>query len=287
MTDLRPSGTQGSRTAGVLSIVGTPIGNLGDLSARAVKALTEADAIACEDTRRTGRLLAHFGIARTALLVVNDHTEHHRRTEILERLAAGERIALVSDAGMPLVSDPGARVVRAALDAGFAAEVVPGPTAVVSALVLSGLTADRFVFEGFLPRKGEERRTRLAEAAAERRTIVFYESPKRVVRTLHDLVEVCGPDRQVAVARELTKLHEEVLRGSLIEVAERLGGEVRGEIVIVLEGAPDPASPSDQDLRKLLDVELAAGASARDAVSAVVKRTGEAKRRVYAIAIDT
>lgn len=271
----------------MLSIVGTPIGNLGDLSARAVNALTQADAIACEDTRRTGRLLAHFGIARTVLLVVNDHTEQHRRAEILERLAAGERIALVSDAGMPLVSDPGARVVRAVLDAGFAAEVVPGPTALVSALVLSGLTAERFVFEGFLPRKGEERRTRLAEAAAERRTVVFYESPKRVLRTLQDLIEVCGPDRQVAVARELTKLHEEVVRGSLTDVAERLGTEVRGEIVVVLDGAPDPASPSDQDLRKLLDIELTAGASARDAVTAVVKRTGEPKRRVYAIAIDT
>ncbi len=227
------------------------------------------------------------GLPRTVLLVVNDHTEQHRRAEILERLAAGERIALVSDAGMPLVSDPGARVVRAVLDAGFAAEVVPGPTALVSALVLSGLTAERFVFEGFLPRKGEERRTRLAEAAAERRTVVFYESPKRVLRTLQDLIEVCGPDRQVAVARELTKLHEEVVRGSLTDVAERLGTEVRGEIVVVLDGAPDPASPSDQDLRKLLDIELTAGASARDAVTAVVKRTGEPKRRVYAIAIDT
>ena len=273
-------------TAGLLSIVGTPIGNLGDLSARAVATLAAADAIACEDTRRTGRLLAHFGIARTALLVVNEHTEHHRRTEVLERLANGERIALVSDAGMPLVSDPGARVVRAVLDAGFAAEVVPGPTALVSALVLSGLAADRFVFEGFLPRKGEERRIRLADIAAETRSVVFYESPKRVARTLHDLIGVCGPDRQAAVARELTKLHEEVLRGSLSEVIEQFGDEVRGEIVVVLEGAPDPASPSDQDLRRMLDVELAAGATARDAVSAVVKRTGEAKRRVYAIAID-
>jgi 16S rRNA (cytidine1402-2'-O)-methyltransferase len=270
---------------GRLWLVGTPIGNLGDLSSRAGDVLRSADVIACEDSRRTGRLLAHLGIAHRTLLVVNEHTEFGRRSEILGHLAAGRTVAMVSDAGMPLVSDPGARIVHEALEAGFEIEVAPGPTALITALVLSGLAADRFVFEGFLPRKGEARSRRLASFVGEERTVVFYESPRRAARSLQDLIAVCGGSRRVAVARELTKLHEEVLRGTLTEVVERLGAEVRGEVVVVLEGAPKPGEPADADLESRLRSELAGGSTLRDAVAVVVSATGAPKRRVYGLAI--
>lgn len=276
----------GSRASGRLWIVGTPIGNLGDLSSRAVEVLRTADVVACEDTRRTGRLLSHAGIARTTLLVVNEHTEFNRRADVLDHLAKGATVALVSDAGMPLVSDPGSRLVNEVIAAGFAVEVVPGPTALIAALVLSGLATDRFCFEGFLPRKGEERARRLGEVVSESRTVVFYESPKRIARTLADLINLCGPDREVAVARELTKLHEEVIRGTLSSVAERVGAVLRGEVVVVLGAAPEEASRSDDQLVAMLRSEFETGRSARDAVAAVVLATGEPRRRVYALAID-
>ena len=198
-----------------LVLVGTPIGNLGDLSPRAVDELAAADAICCEDTRRTGRLLQHAGVERRPLVVVNDHTEVSAIAGVLERLSRGERVAVVTDAGMPGISDPGERLVRAAVAAGHIVEVVPGPSAAVTALVASGLATGRYAFEGFLPRKGSGRSGRLAEIAVERRTTVLYEAPHRVARTLADLAGACGPDRRVAIARELTKLHEEVWRGSL------------------------------------------------------------------------
>jgi 16S rRNA (cytidine1402-2'-O)-methyltransferase len=273
--------------SGALVVVGTPIGNLGDLSPRAVDALREADVVACEDTRRSGRLLHHLGIDGAAMVVCNEHTEHHRRAGLVDRVAAGQRVALVSDAGMPAISDPGQQLVRAVLDAGLAVEVVPGPTALATALVLSGLATDRFVFEGFLPRKGPARAARVAELASERRTIVLYEAPHRLARTLADLAGQVGDARPVAVARELTKLHEEVWRGELGEAAARAAAaEPRGEHVVVLAGAPEtpPRQWGDDDLRELLRAELARGVSRRDATAEVVARTGAPRRRVYDLA---
>jgi len=270
--------------AGRLVVVGTPIGNLGDLSPRARDALAGADLVACEDTRRTGRLLAAAGVDRRPLVVVNDHTERRAAGDLVARARAGTVVALVTDAGMPGVSDPGEDVVAAFVAAGLPVEVVPGPTAVTTALAASGLTSGRFVFEGFLPRKGSGRTGRLAEVAAEQRTVVLYEAPHRAERTIADLVEACGPDRPVAIGRELTKLHEEWFRGDLAGAAVWLADEPKGEFVIVVGGAEPPADATDDDLRSALDAELAAGSSTRDAVAAVVERYGVPKRRVYDLA---
>jgi 16S rRNA (cytidine1402-2'-O)-methyltransferase len=272
---------------GALILVGTPIGNLGDLAPRAVEALASADVICCEDTRRTGRLLQHAGIDRPPLVVVNDHTEAREVARVLARLDRGERVAVVSDAGMPGVSDPGERLVVAAANAGHTVEVVPGPSAALAALVVSGLPTGRFVFEGFLPRKGSGRTERLAVLAAERRTAVVYEAPHRVARTLSDLVESCGGGRRVAIARELTKLHEEVWRGTLAAAAEWAAErEPRGEIVLVLDGAPEAPPPGDDDLAAALRAEIAAGTSARDAAALVAVRFGVPRRRAYELAVS-
>jgi 16S rRNA (cytidine1402-2'-O)-methyltransferase len=272
---------------GVLVLVGTPIGNLGDLSPRAVEALAAADAICCEDTRRTGRLLQHAGVERKgALMMVNEHTEAREVDGVLARLARGERVAVVSDAGMPGISDPGERLVRAAVDAGHVVEVVPGPSAALAALVASGLSTGRFVFEGFLPRKGSGRTERLAAVAAERRTVVLYEAPHRLPRTLADLASVCGDDRPVAVARELTKLHEDVWRGTLGEAAAwAVERPPRGELVVVIDRAPGAPPPDDDALVDALNVELAAGSSARDAARAVAARLGVPRRHAYDLAV--
>jgi len=277
-------------TGGRLSVVGTPIGNLGDLSARAAQVLASVDAVICEDSRRTGRLLSHLGArsdGRPALVVANEHTEVPRLGQILDRLAAGEHLALVTDAGMPTVSDPGRHIVAAAIDNGHPVEIVPGPTAVSSALALSGLATGRYVFEGFLPRKGRERADRLAEVADEKRAVVIYESPNRVVATLADLAGVCGGDRQVAVARELTKLHEEVVRGTLAEAAEHFrANDPRGEFVLVVDGRPAQSGPvDDDDLIEALRRSIGDGNSKRDAVAEVAKATGEPRRRVYELSI--
>ncbi len=276
--------------AGRLSVVGTPIGNLDDLSRRAADVLAAVDAVVCEDTRRTGKLLAHLGArrdGRPALLVANEHTEVPRLGEILDRLAAGQHLALVTDAGMPTVSDPGRHVVAAAAEHGHVVDVVPGPTAVSAGLALSGLPVDRYVFEGFLPRKGRERTVRLQALAGEQRAVVVYESPRRVAATLADLASVCGGDRRVAVGRELTKLHEEVLRTTLGEAAERLGRqEPRGEFVLVVDGrAPGDERPSDHQVIAALRRCLNDGLSKRDAVAEVARRTGEPRRRIYELSI--
>lgn len=272
---------------GALVLVGTPIGNLADLSLRAVDELRRADVIACEDTRRTGRLLAHAGIDPPRLLTVNDHTEVARIRDVVARVERGERVAVVTDAGMPGISDPGERLVRAVSQAGLPVEVVPGPSAVVAALVVSGLPTGRFVFEGFLPRKGSGRGRRLDELAAERRTIVLYEAPHRVERTLADLAGVLGGDRPLVVARELTKLHEEVWRGTLDEgVAWAAATPARGELVLVVGGAPAPADASDDDVRDALRARIEQGASRRDATAAVAGELGVAKRRVYDLAFE-
>ncbi len=291
---------------GTLYVVGTPIGNLGDLTVRAARILAAVDAVVCEDTRRTGGLLAHIrndlmaivstdstpesvaAARRADLLVANEHTEYSRIPEVLDRLSRGEALALVSDAGMPTVSDPGAALVAAVIEAGHDVVAVPGPSAVSSALAVSGLPAERFVFEGFLPRKGADRRNRLTALAGETRAVVLYEAPHRLLRTLLDLAGACGPDRRVSVARELTKLHEEVDRTTLAAAARRFDTETpRGEFVLVVEGAPSQSGElSDTELADLIDRHLAAGDSTRDVVSAVVAATGLPKRRIYDLAVS-
>jgi 16S rRNA (cytidine1402-2'-O)-methyltransferase len=266
-------------------LVGTPIGNLGDLTPRAVETLAAADLVCCEDTRRTGRLLQHAGIRARELRVVNDHTEQRAVADVVARIARGEVVAVVSDAGMPGISDPGELLVAAVVAAGQPVEVVPGPSAAVTALVASGLPAGRFVFEGFLPRKGSGRTQRVAATAAERRTVVLYEAPHRLARTLADLAAACGGDRRVVLARELTKLHEEHWRGSLTDaVAHAAAVDPRGEYVLVLEGAPEPGEVTDDDIAAALERARAAGATTRDAVAEVAADLGVAKRRVYALA---
>lgn len=273
---------------GRLVLVSTPIGNLGDLSPRAADTLRGCALICCEDTRHTGKLLSHAGVGGVRLAIANEHTETARVVEVLELLAAGADVAVVTDAGTPGISDPGARLVRAVLDAGYEVSAVPGPAALVMALVVSGFDTSRFVFEGFLPRAGRERTARLAEVAAERRTIVLYEAPHRVQRTVADLADACGGERQVALARELTKKFEEVWRGSLhaatVHVAER---EPRGEYVIVLQGArpADDAPPSDDELRALLVAQLARDGNRRTAIATVKAATGVARRRLYDLAV--
>lgn len=274
-------------SGGVLVVVGTPIGNLGDLSPRAVSELARADVIACEDTRRTGRLLAHAGVEGPRLLRVDDHTEAQRSAEIVALLDAGRRVALVSDAGMPAVSDPGERVVAAVAAAGHVVDVVPGPSSVIAALAVSGLGSARFCFEGFLPRKGRARSERLAELAGERRTVVLFESPHRVAATVADLGRSCGAQRRVVLARELTKLHQEVWRGTLGEAEAHLREATpRGEYVLVLDGAAEAPPADDAALRRALADELAAGASRRDAVVSVALRHGVSRRRVYELAVS-
>ena len=272
-------------SGGRLVLVATPIGNLGDLSPRAVEVLGSADAVACEDTRRTGRLLQHAGVTARTLLTVNDHTEAAKVRDVLGRLDRGETVAVVTDAGTPGISDPGERLVRAAASAGHVVEVVPGPSALVAGLVASGLPTGRFCFEGFLPRKGSARSERLAALAGERRTIVLYEAPHRVARTLADLAVALGGSRACALARELTKLHEEVWRGTLDAAVDHVAlVEPRGEYVVVVDGAPEPEPATDADLRDELARLIAAGMSTRDAASDVADRLDVPRRRAYALA---
>jgi 16S rRNA (cytidine1402-2'-O)-methyltransferase len=271
---------------GALVLVATPIGNLGDLSPRAQRELEAADVVACEDTRRTGRLLQLSGIRARALLTVNDHTEAAAVREVLRRLEAGERVVVVSDAGTPGISDPGERLVRAAAREGHEVVVVPGPSAAIAALVASGLPTGRFVFEGFLPRKGAARTDRLRSLAVEPRTIVLYEAPHRIARTLEDLAGAFGADRRVAVGRELTKLHEEVWRGTLGEGIVWASDHPPGEMVVVVDGAPEASPADDDEIRTALRVELGSGASARDAAAHVAAELGVARRRAYELAIQ-
>jgi len=273
--------------SGALVVIATPIGNLGDLSSRAIDALASADAIACEDTRRTRKLLSHAGVKAPALLVVNDHSEAGQVRAVLARLEAGERVAIVTDAGTPGISDPGERLVGAAAAAGLAVEVVPGPSAAIAALVVSGLPTGRFVFEGFLPRKGSGRTERLTALGREPRTAILYEAPHRVRRTVGDLVAALDPQRRVAVVRELTKLHEEVWRGTLEGAVEHLASsEPRGEYVIVLGGAAAPGEATDEDLGRALQARIDAGEDKKTATAAVAKELGVPKRRVYELATE-
>jgi 16S rRNA (cytidine1402-2'-O)-methyltransferase len=270
---------------GTLVLVATPIGNLGDLPPRAVEALQAAALICCEDTRRTGLLLHHAGVRGVRMAVTNEHTEHGRIGEVLDLLAAGHTVAVVTDAGTPGISDPGERLVRAAVEAGHIVSAVPGPAAFVMALVVSGLPTARFVMEGFLPRSGQERTARLAEVASEHRTVVLYEAPHRVARTVADLAGVCGTGRRVVLARELTKMHEDVWRGTLAEATAHLAAtEPRGEYVVVLEGAPAAPPADDAAIAAALTDAIANGLSRSDAVATVVRALSVPKRRVYDIA---
>lgn len=269
--------------SGTLHLVGTPIGNLGDFSPRAHETLASVGLIACEDTRRTGLLLSKHGIANPGMVVMNEHTEQKAAKRIVDTLAAGDHVAIVTDAGMPVISDPGAVAVAAAVDAGFDVIVIPGPTAVSAAVALAGFATTRYAFEGFLPRKGGERRARLAELASEQRMVVLYESPHRIERTLGDLAETMGADRRCVVARELTKLHEDVWRGPLGGAAHA-HGDPRGEYVIVVDEAPPLPEASDEVLLEAIEAARAEGMSTKDAASRVAERYDVARNRVYALA---
>lgn len=273
-------------TGGRLVLVATPIGNLGDLSPRAVQALAEADTIACEDTRRTRQLLAHAGVeTRGRLVAVNDHNEAASVRGMLQRLDAGERVAVVTDAGTPAISDPGERLVAAAAAAGHPVEVVPGPSAAVAALVVSGLPTGRFCFEGFLPRKGRARQERLEELRQEPRTSVIFEAPHRVRRTVADLAETLGAERRIALVRELTKYFEDTWRGTLggaVEHLERI--EPRGEYVLVVDGAPPPEPAGADAVEGALRARLDAGADKRAAIAEVAAELSVPKREVYEVA---
>lgn len=273
--------------SGGLVLVGTPIGNLGDLSRRALETLAGADVLVCEDTRRTRQLLSHAGIRAKHLVAMDAHREVQSIDRILAWVRAGRTVALVTDAGMPAVSDPGARLVAALAAAGEQVRVVPGPSAVLAAVVLSGLPTDRFAFEGFLPRKGAERAQRLREVAGSAATTVIFEAPLRLGATLAHLAEACGGERRAAVARELTKLHEEVWRGRLDEAAElaRIGSP-RGEQVIVVAARPAASAPPDDDaLARAVRAHLDQGKSARDSAHAAAVELDVPKRRAYAVAL--
>ena len=274
---------------GTLVLVATPIGNLGDLSPRAVATLQSSSLILCEDTRHSGKLLSHAGISGVRLAVCNEHTETERSRDVVSLLDAGETVTLITDAGTPGISDPGSRLVRVVLDAGHSVSAVPGPAAFVMALVVSGLDTSRFVFEGFLPRSGRDRAARLGAIAVEPRTTVLYEAPHRVERTIHDLADACAESgfaqRGVAVARELTKIYESVWRGTLDDAVTHLGETApRGEYVIVVQGAPPRGEVSDDEIRSALHVALA-GNSRKDAVATVVGQLEVPKRRVYDLAL--
>ena len=268
---------------GVLHIVATPIGNLEDVTARALRVLREVDLIAAEDTRVTKNLLRHFGIP-TPLVRHDAHVEHRGSGAILDRLMAGQSVALVCDAGTPLLSDPGQELVAEAVKLGIRVEPVPGPSALLAALVASGLPVGRFVFEGFLPRSND-RRERLIEIAREPRTVVLYEGPHRVKETLADLASVCGPERGCAAGREITKKFEEFVRGTLAEVAAHFDQhEPRGEFVLVLgPGSGPPPEELAVSVEVLLTDALARGLSTKDAAREVAVATGRSRRDLYAL----
>lgn len=269
--------------SGTLYLVATPIGNLADMTDRARQTLAGVDVIACEDTRRTGRLLASFGIPAPRLVSFFEGNERQRVSELVRALREGSDVAVVSDAGTPGLSDPGYRLVAAAVEQDIPVDVVPGASAAVSALVVSGLPTDRFVFEGFLPRSGRSRASRLAALADEARTIVLFESPRRLADTLADLQEAVG-DRKVAVARELTKLHQEVLRGSLSSVRRDIEGrDLKGEVVVVLAGAPDSGRGSGdaEEALRLATSYVLEGARKREAARRAAAETGVPAGTIY------
>lgn len=274
--------------SGTLTLVATPIGNLGDFTPRAAAALAGADVIACEDTRTTRKLLRLTGTASTARMVpYHDHNGAEMRPWLLEQLEAGRQVALVSDAGTPLVSDPGYKLVAACRDAGITVVAVPGASAVLAALTVSGLPSDRFMFAGFLPAAEGARRSQITELAELTATTIWFETPARIARSLTDMADILGP-RDAVIARELTKLHEEILRGTLDELAARLasGPALKGEIVLLVAGrSRDDEAMDDAQLAAMLRAELE-GQRLRDAVKSVVEMTGLPRNRVYRLALE-
>ncbi|MEU7159363.1 16S rRNA (cytidine(1402)-2'-O)-methyltransferase [Streptomyces chrestomyceticus] len=269
---------------GTLVLAGTPIGDVADAPPRLAAELAAAEVIAAEDTRRLRRLTQALGVHTTGRVVSYfEGNEAARTPELADALASGARVLLVTDAGMPSVSDPGYRLVAAAVERGVKVTAVPGPSAVLTALAVSGLPVDRFCFEGFLPRKGGERRSRLREVADERRTLVYFEAPHRLDDTLAAMTEVFGADRRAAVCRELTKTYEEVRRGPLEELAAWAADGVRGEITIVVEGAPEtgPRDLGPEELVRRVHVREEAGERRKEAIAAVAAETGLPKREVF------
>lgn len=271
-----------------LYVVSTPIGNLGDITRRAVEVLASAEVVLAEDTRRTSILLRHLGV-QTRLVSAHEHNEAGRAASVVAMLAEGKKVALVSDAGTPLLSDPGARIVRDVVAAGHEVVPIPGASALLAALVASGIEADTFAFVGFPPRKGPERAELLEEVASSRRASVLYESPNRVARLLADIAEAAGADRRVAVARELTKMHEEFFRGTAAEAAAHFSaGEVLGEIVVVVAGrtvdAPAEGAVDELAARSMADALLAQGHSPSGIAKELRRRLGIARNDAYRIA---
>lgn len=266
-----------------LILCGTPIGNLEDMSPRAVRALEEADVVACEDTRRTRKLLTHCGIHARSLVVYNEGNERRKAQDMVAAIKAGKNVVLVSDAGMPGLSDPGYRLVKACVQEGLTVEAVPGPSAVITAVAISGLAPGRFVFEGFLPKKSGDRRRRIAELKDERRTIVAFESPHRIEESLIDLREGLGP-RPAALARELTKMHEEVRRGTLEELVASVAADPpRGEITLVIEGAIHEHSivVPPEELASQARTLMERGIDRKEALTRVARDAGVRKRAVF------
>ena len=266
-----------------LVLAGAPIGQSSDASPRLAAALRSADVVAAEDTRRLHRLCADLGVALTGRVISYfEGNEAQRTPSLLEALRAGSTVVLVTDAGMPTVSDPGFRLVAAAAAEGLPVTCVPGPSAVTTALAVSGLPTDRFCFEGFLPRKSGERRARLVELQAERRTCVLFEAPHRLLDALTDMAAVLGPTRRAVVCRELTKTYEQVVRGTLPELVAWAQGGVRGEVTLVLEGAAEPTVElTPAELVRQVGVREAAGLTRKEALAAVAAETGLPKSTVY------
>ena len=268
---------------GKLILCGTPIGNLEDMSPRAVRALEEADIVACEDTRRTRKLLTHFGIRARSLVVYNEGNERRKAPELLAEIRSGRTVVVVTDAGMPGLSDPGYRLVKACADEGVTVEAVPGPSAVITAVAISGLAPGRFAFEGFLPKKAGERRRKIEELRDERRTLVFFESPHRIEESLEDLLHGLGP-RPAALTRELTKMHEEVRRGTLEDLVRSVAQDPpRGEITLVIEGAIHEhrvTVPPGELATRARDL-MERGVERKEALAQVARETGARKREVF------
>ncbi len=274
---------------GAIVLVGTPIGNLGDISKRALDTLEEADLICCEDTRRTRKLLSSAGITGKKLVTMEKHNERDITDYLVRSAQQGNLVAVVSDAGMPLLSDPGEHLVRTAYSSGVRVLVVPGPDSVTSALVVSGIGTDRYCFEGFLPRRGVDRVRRLDDIAVNPCTVVIFESPRRVRSTLADLARVCGEEREVSVVRELTKVHEEIWRGSLQDACKWIEDRdnLLGEVVIVLAGNSHESEPVEEALViEALHQLLQEGVNVSAAVAEVSAQLGIAKRRAYSLALD-
>jgi 16S rRNA (cytidine1402-2'-O)-methyltransferase len=269
-----------------LWLVATPIGNLEDLSPRGAAVLRASAMICCEDTRHSGSLLKRIGASPERLVVTNEYTEHDAIETVLTALASGATVSVITDAGTPAISDPGERLVKAAIAAGYSVHSTPGPVAFVMAAAMSGLPTARIAFDGFLPRSGAERRERLTEVARERRTTVLYEAPHRLERTLSDLAEVCGGDRLVVLAREMTKLHEDMWRGTMAEAVKHAQAvEPRGEYAIVIGPAVfESIDITDDEIVNELSKRLASGFTKRDAIDEVTAALGLPRKRVYTLA---